>query len=203
MDENYWDTLFRSRDQVFSGAANGVLVSEVADLPPGRALDVGCGEGGDALWLAERGWRVTASDISTVALAKVAAVAGERGLSVGTLHADLSVDPLPGGAFDLVTASFVPFFKANGTGVLRKVVEAVAPGGTLLVTGHYLPEVGDHQGHDGRAVRMSDYFEPADFRPLLGAEWEVVVDEVRPRDRPGPPGTRHTRDTVLRAQRRG
>lgn len=67
-----WDAMYRSRDQVFSGAPNPVLVSEVTGLPPGQALDVGCGEGADALWLARRGWQVTAVDISQVALRRAA-----------------------------------------------------------------------------------------------------------------------------------
>lgn len=67
MDTQHWDEMYRSRSQVFSGAPNGVLVAEITDLPPGRALDVGCGEGADALWLARRGWQVTAVDISETA----------------------------------------------------------------------------------------------------------------------------------------
>ncbi|MGH2694704.1 MAG: class I SAM-dependent methyltransferase, partial [Actinomycetota bacterium] len=77
MDTQFWDEMYRSRDQVFSGAPNGVLVTEVADLPPGQALDVGCGEGADALWLARRGWQVTAVDISQIALQRAAATGAD------------------------------------------------------------------------------------------------------------------------------
>ncbi|MGW0522064.1 class I SAM-dependent methyltransferase [Crossiella sp. NPDC003009] len=201
MDEKYWDTLYREREQVFSGAANGVLVTEVQGRPPGRALDVGAGEGGDALWLAGQGWQVTAADISSVALAKVAAAAQVRGWSVDTLHLDLAVAAPPAAAFDLVTASFLPLFKANGTAPLRALAEAVAPGGTLLVTNHHFDEIGDHEGHDGRVVRMADFYRPADFRPLLDEGWEVVIDELRPRPEPLPPDARHTKDLVFKAVR--
>ncbi|KOG87623.1 SAM-dependent methyltransferase, partial [Streptomyces varsoviensis] len=68
MDARHWDDMYRSRDQVFSGNPNPVLVAEAAGLRPGQALDVGCGEGADAVWLARRGWRVTAVDVSEVAL---------------------------------------------------------------------------------------------------------------------------------------
>lgn len=72
MDAAFWEEMYRGSDQVFSGNPNGVLVAEVADLPPGQALDVGCGEGADALWLAQRGWQVTAVDISWTALRRAA-----------------------------------------------------------------------------------------------------------------------------------
>src|SRR5687768_14452181 len=73
LDAQCWDAKYRGRDRLFSGAPNGVLVAEVADLAPGRALDVGCGEGADALWLARRGWQVTGVDISETALRRAAA----------------------------------------------------------------------------------------------------------------------------------
>jgi SAM-dependent methyltransferase len=75
MDARFWDETYGGRDQVFSGAPNGVLVTEVAELRAGQTLDVGCGEGADALWLARRGWQVTAVDISVAALRRAAAAA--------------------------------------------------------------------------------------------------------------------------------
>ncbi|WP_019813159.1 class I SAM-dependent methyltransferase, partial [Saccharomonospora saliphila] len=69
----FWDDLYDSRDQLFSGAVNGALALEATDLTPGQALDLGCGEGADAIWLARRGWRVTAVDLSRVALRRAAA----------------------------------------------------------------------------------------------------------------------------------
>lgn len=85
MDVQHWDEMYRSCDQVFSGKPNGVLVTETVDLPPGQALDVGCGEGADALFLARRGWQVTAVDISQIALQRATAAA------TGTHHTRDSV----------------------------------------------------------------------------------------------------------------
>jgi 2-polyprenyl-3-methyl-5-hydroxy-6-metoxy-1,4-benzoquinol methylase len=75
MDAQFWDDMYGSRARLFSGNPNGVLVTEVSDMVPGQALDIGCGEGGDALWLARRGWKVTALDISRTALERAAKAA--------------------------------------------------------------------------------------------------------------------------------
>ena len=84
VDRESYDELYRSTQSVWSGRPNRQLVVEAADLPPGTALDAGSGEGGDALWLAERGWRVTAVDFSPVALERAAAVARARGSRTGS-----------------------------------------------------------------------------------------------------------------------
>ncbi|WP_229796335.1 class I SAM-dependent methyltransferase, partial [Saccharothrix coeruleofusca] len=104
----FWEQMYRSRERLFSGAPNGVLVTEVADLPPGQALDVGCGEGGDALWLARRGWRVTAVDISHTALSRAAAAGADVAGRVAWKHGDLTATPPPAGAFDLVSIQYFP-----------------------------------------------------------------------------------------------
>lgn len=101
-----WDERYRSRDQLFSGNPNGVLVAEAAELPPGQALDVGCGEGGDALWLARRGWQVTAVDVSEVALGRAAAAGADVAGRVSWARADLAVTPPPADAYDLVTLQY-------------------------------------------------------------------------------------------------
>ncbi|WP_373466723.1 class I SAM-dependent methyltransferase [Streptomyces umbrinus] len=95
MDAQFWDEMYRSRDQVFSGDPNGVLVTEVTDLPPGQALDVGCGEGADAFWLARRGWQVTAVDISVTALQRAATAAADVEGRVAWTRADLNITPPP------------------------------------------------------------------------------------------------------------
>lgn len=100
----FWESLYGERLQVWSGKVNATLVREVDDVPPGRALDLGCGEGGDALWLAERGWTVTAVDISATAVERARAEATRRGLDVDWQQRDLS-ESLPVGPFDLVSAS--------------------------------------------------------------------------------------------------
>ena len=132
-----WDERYGGADRVWSGRPNAVLVSEVAGLTPARALDLGCGEGGDAIWLAEQGWEVTAADFSEAGLARAAAHAQERGVEVEWRHADLR-EWTPGGEqWDLVTSCFLHLL---GDGMVRATAQmaaAVAPGGTLLVAGHH------------------------------------------------------------------
>ncbi len=102
----FWDDLYGERAQRWSGKVNAPLEQRAADLPPGRALDLGCGEGADALWLAAHGWAVTAVDISATALDRARAEAGRRGLAVDWQRLDLT-ESLPGGPYDLVSAQFL------------------------------------------------------------------------------------------------
>jgi SAM-dependent methyltransferase len=191
MDQQYWDDLYGTRDQLFSGNPNGVLVTEVAGMTPGQALDVGCGEGADAQWLAARGWLVTAVDISRTALERAARLNTDR--RVNWTHADLAVTPPPPDAFDLVSVQYFPLTKANSS--LSGLISAVAPGGTLLVVGHDPADLPPEFDRD-------DYHWPTEIAATLGDEWTVLVDETRPRTVPAPPGTHHARDTVLRAEKR-
>lgn len=196
MDARSWDEMYRSRDQVFSGDPNGVLVAEAADLPPGRALDVGCGEGADALWLARGGWQVTAADVSRTALERAAA-ADTTGRVTWT-RADLAAAPPPAGAFDLVSVQYFPLQKEPDHTALRGLLDAVAPGGTLLFATHDSADLARHGEH---GIDPRDYYRPDDIAGLLGRDWTVLVNETRPRTAPAPAGTRHTRDAVLRARR--
>ncbi|NYH55087.1 SAM-dependent methyltransferase [Nocardiopsis arvandica] len=196
MDARFWDEKYGSSDQVFSGNPNGVLVTEVTGLAPGQALDVGCGEGADALWLARRGWLVTAVDISRVALRRAASA--DTGGRVAWARADLTTIPPPAGAFDLVSVQYLPLPHEPDHAALRGLLSAVAPGGTLLIVGHDLADL--PPGHEG-GFDPSDYYQPADIAELLDEDWAVLVNETRPRTAPAPAGTHHTRDTVLRAQR--
>jgi len=131
-----WDHRYGG-DQMWSGNPNGTLVAEAGGLAPGRALDVGAGEGADALWLAEQGWRVTASDISPRALARVAAEAERRGARVECRHVDANaLDAFEAGGFDLVSAQYASIPRTPDDRAIRNLLDAVAPGGTLLVVGH-------------------------------------------------------------------
>lgn len=195
MDASSWDEMYRSRDQVFSGEPNAVLVTEVSGLPPGRALDVGCGEGADALWLAGRGWQVTAVDISATALTHAAIDAALAGRVTWT-RADLITTPPPVGVFDLVSIHYFPLPHQPDHSALRGLLAGVAPGGTLLFATHDLGDLSPHPGFD-----PSDYYQPNDIAGFLDDSWTIQVNETRPRTAPVPTGTRHTHDTVLRAQR--
>jgi len=150
----FWDERYRSAQQLWSGQPNAQLVAQTAGLTPGDALDVGCGEGADAIWLASQGWTVTAADISAVALERAAAHAAERGDEIaGRIswrQADLfSWDP---GSlqYDLVSAQFMYLPEADLTSLHRRLAAAVRPRGTLLVVLHHPDSMhagGSHAGH--------------------------------------------------------
>jgi thioredoxin reductase/2-polyprenyl-3-methyl-5-hydroxy-6-metoxy-1,4-benzoquinol methylase len=188
--EAAWDERYRSQPEIWSGAPNPVLVAEAAGLPPGTAFDAGAGEGGDACWLAERGWKVTAADISAVALERAAARAGRLGLDITWLHADLTRSPAPQ-TYDLVTAHFLHMPAAERKIVFRHLADAVAPGGTLLIVGHDFGEMTP-------PPHLAELWWPADEpAAMLGEGWTVEVAEVRPRE--DGDTTRH--DAILRARR--
>jgi SAM-dependent methyltransferase len=136
MSEDFWDAHYRANQRVWSGRPNAVLVDVVEPLPPGTALDLGCAEGADAIWLATRGWRVTAADVSPTALKRAEAHAADLGVVVDFQHHDLGLT-FPEGTFDLVSAQYlqspVDLPRAR---VLRRAAAAVAPGGLLLVVEH-------------------------------------------------------------------
>ncbi|MFE3442430.1 class I SAM-dependent methyltransferase [Nocardia sp. NPDC059180] len=195
MDQQFWDEMYGSREQLFSGLPNDVLVAEAGELTPGQALDVGCGEGADARWLAEHGWKVTAVDVSQVALERAAATDPH----VAWSHADLTATPPPPDSFDLVSAHYFPIELEPEHTTIRGLIAAVAPGGTLLVVGHDPADL-PHDHDNGFDPR--DYYQPGQIADLLGQDWTVLVHTARARTRPGPPGTHHTTDIVLRAQRK-
>ncbi|PVZ12941.1 SAM-dependent methyltransferase [Actinomycetospora cinnamomea] len=199
----FWDERYGATERVWSGEPNAVLVQEVADLAPGAALDVGSGEGGDAVWLAHRGWRVTAIDVSRVGLERVAARAQAEGVAdrVTTVPVDLFAEAVPG-EHDLVTMHFMQLPGADRPRLYRAVAGAVAPGGTLLIVGHdpegMPPEAGQHHPADMFATAEEVVGELGDA--LEG--WTVVVAERRGRDAVQPDGRpRFLYDAVLRARR--
>jgi SAM-dependent methyltransferase len=198
MDAQFWDERYRSREMLFSGSPNGVLVTEAAGLPPGRALDVGCGEGADANWLARRGWQVTATDISRVALERAAASCPDLAHRVTWTCADLTVTAPAAGAFDLVSLQYFPLLRQPGHHALRGLLAAVAPGGTFLIVSHDLADLPPEPGH---GITATDYYQPSEVARRLDDTWTIIASETRPRTAPAPAGTHHTHDTVLRAQR--
>ena len=137
---DFWDERYRSKDQIWSGEPNPVLVAVATDLPPGTALDVGCGEGADSIWLAAQGWRVTGTDISIVALERAAAAAATQTDVADRLvweQGDLLTWEPPPARYDLVSAQFVHLPPGERESLHRRLAAAVAPGGTLLVVGHH------------------------------------------------------------------
>jgi SAM-dependent methyltransferase len=134
----FWEARYRDRGRLWSGRPNALLVREASDLPPGTALDLGCGEGADAVWLASRGWQVTGVDISHTALERAAGHAAEAGVTDRTAWERHELgETFPEGAFDLVNAQFLQSPVAlDQQLILRQAAAAVAPGGTLLLVMH-------------------------------------------------------------------
>jgi SAM-dependent methyltransferase len=195
---DFWDERYSGQDQVWSGQPNGALVTETQGLHPGRAVDVGCGEGADALWLAERGWDVTALDVSRVALARAADQARRAGQQVHWLHAGLIEAALPPGSFDLVSAQYPALLRTAAHDAERALLNAVAPGGALLVVHHTPPSKEEAAAH---GFNPDDYVSPANVAALLDGNWHIEVNETRPRHVTGGAGAAHTHDIVLRARR--
>lgn len=173
MDVAGWNALYDERSTIWSGEPNAQLVAEAAGLTPGTALDVGCGEGADAVWLAGRGWQVTATDISSVALDRARAHAASAGVDIAFVEVDLVSDPPAPTTYDLVSAQFFQLPEPPRDTFMRSLGEAVSPGGHLLVVGHH-PDL--HKAHTDRLFGHDEI--TALFSP--GA-WHTVVSEARER----------------------
>ncbi len=194
-------------ERIWSGNPNGTLVTEISGLAPGRALDVGTGEGGDALWLAEQGWSVTASDISQRALHRVAAEAERRGLRVTCHHADANAAGAFQGAFDFVSAQYASIPRTPDARAVHNLLNAVAPGGTLLVVSHDLEPMRapvdtltQSRPFDPDAfVRVDDFAAAIADSP----SWEIEVHGKRPRPAGAASASHHVEDVVLRARNLG
>jgi SAM-dependent methyltransferase len=196
-----WDARYSERDgAMWSGQPNGRLVAEVAGLTPGRALDVGCGEGADAIWLARCGWTVTAIDISDVAVARAREAAKLAGAAVEWVRGDALQAEFPPRSVDLVSMLYPALPKAAGEAAVRTLLDAVRPGGLLLAVYHDLDD--EHHEHmKTRGVDPADYVGAEDLAGLLGDDFTVEMYAVEPRIDP-PPDTPHIADVVLRARRR-
>ncbi len=206
----FWDARYDHQSQMWSGRPNAVLVDEVADLPPGTALDLGCGEGADAVWLARRGWRVTAVDVSRRAIDRGVLLAEAEGVAerIDWQEHDLAAT-FPAGEFDLVSAQFlqspIDFPRDR---ILHTAAAAVAPGGTLLIVGHASPPPGSDSGSGpGHQHPAHAFPDPADTAQAIGLDdertWVLTTCEVRPRSVTAPDGeTAHLSDSIIKASRR-
>nr|WP_308441773.1 FAD-dependent oxidoreductase [Micromonospora gifhornensis] len=190
-----WEQRYQERPAVWSGRPNPQLVAEAAELTPGRALDVGCGEGADAVWLAERGWRVTGVDISKTALQRAAQHAREVGEQVAQriewVHTDLLRGELDEGAYDLVSAQFMHLPPQPRRELYARLAAAVAPGGRLLIVGHHPQDLRStaHRMHYPEMMFTAEQV-AADLDPQ---QFEVLVAQTRPRGAVDPQG----RDIVV------
>lgn len=214
----FWEQRYADAGPVWSGRVNRTLADAVVDLPPGRSLDLGCGEGGDVLWLAERGWLASGIDFSRTAVARAEQAAADRGLPPERVHfiaADLAdwaerpaeVDGSPE-PFDLIAASFLQSpIELPRSRVLQAAAARLATGGHLVLVTHAAPPpwVAEHRGEEhgggasgdgasgGRATGggPKHFHTPESELEVLAldpAGWRVVVAEVREREATSPEG---------------
>lgn len=193
-----WDERYSSKDRVWSGEPNGGLVTEVAGMSTGTVLDIGCGEGADAVWLAQRGWDVTAIDVSGVAITRARQYAESIGAQVHFQAVGLLEAVVDGRTYDLVSAQYPALQKTPGDDAERAMIGAVAPGGALLVIHHADVDKDRSQEH---GFDPDDYVSPADVVALLDDGWRIEVDERRARTVSGGSGAHHANDLVLLARR--
>jgi len=200
----FWDQRYQASGSLWSGHPNPQLLAEAAGLPVGTALDAGCGEGADATWLAGRGWRVTAVDISTVALDRGAAHARELSSELAERitwqQADLLSWEPPPQRYDLVSAQFMQLPAEPRAAFFGRIGTGVSKGGTLLIVGH---SPGDLNTTAPRPPLPELFFTAAEVAERLDpSRWTILVSEARPRrarDPDGQPVTVH--DEVIVAKR--
>ncbi|MFV0634021.1 class I SAM-dependent methyltransferase [Demequina sp.] len=195
-----WEERYQSRPAVWSGQPNQPLVDEIEHITePGTALEVGCGEGADAVWLAGQGWLVTAVDLSRTALARATAHADEAGVAQHITFTDTDLTALltAGETWNLVTSLYT-HPEQGGRWLVETLAPAVAPGGMLLVVGHHPtdPHAADHPDLRDAA------FDAADVADALSRdEWEVSATVRERTTRTADGHERLWRDAVLAARR--
>lgn len=189
--EEHWEEMYSSSEKIWSGKPNFFLAQIASTLEPGKALDLGCGEGGDVIWLAKRGWDATGVDLSTTAINRAREAARSEGIPenrIRLLATDLT-NWQTEDTFDLVSASF---FQAGDVelarvDILRKVSKQVAPGGRLLVVTHGAPPpwAGAEHTHKHHFPSIDEELASLDMDP---DDWETEVAEMRTRHAQAPNG---------------
>lgn len=202
-DQAFWEqlwskTLREQPDKVARRPPNAHLMREVADLPPGRALDAGCGHGAETLWLAARGWRVTAVDFSPAALAQGRSLADAAGPDLASriewIAGDIATWPVEPARYDLVVCLYV-HVAGSVEGMVARMADGVAAGGTLFLVGHR--PIDPSTGAATAAANQVQVSVDAARAALDSRTWELIVAEERPRPIAGS-GV----DAVIRARRR-
>ena len=190
-----WDKRYAAVENLWAVRPNRFLVAEVSELEPGRALDLACGEGQNAIWLASLGWDVTGVDYSEVAIAKARARAEREGVEAAFACADLAEYEPERGAYDLVVVLYLHVPSAQRGSVHAKAAEALAPGGTFLLLGHDLANLTEGVGGPSDPDLLYTADEIA--AELPGLEIEKATTVLRDVDGE----ERDAIDTIVRARR--
>lgn len=195
-----WEERYSSPDRVWSGRPNPQLVAEVEALTPGTALDVGCGEGADTIWLAQRGWSVTGLDFSQAGLDRAAAAATDAGVSDRTTWEQGDIRTWrPTATYDLISCHFMHLLDGGMGDVVPRLADALSPGGTLLVVGHHPDDL--HAGVR-RPSAPGILFTPDHLVPTLDTTRFDVTGEVRQREQVHEGAAVTVQDSVVIARRR-
>jgi len=195
-----WEERYSGPERIWAGRPNAQLEAEITGLTPGSALDVGCGEGGDAIWLAQQGWRVTGADFAANGLARAARHAADAGVAdrIDWWQVDARAFAAGGRTWDLVTTHFMHPPDGGMTEVATRLAEAVAPGGHLLIVGH---APSHHFAAHLTAGQRRAMFVAADLVPSLPADFELLVAEQRGRTVTHDGETVEVHDSTLLARR--
>ncbi|HZE06773.1 MAG TPA: class I SAM-dependent methyltransferase [Solirubrobacteraceae bacterium] len=201
MDSRVWDERYAGSELVWTSEPNRFLVAEIDGLSPARALDLACGEGRNAVWLAQCGWTVTGVDFSAVGLAKAQRLAESRGVRVDWVQADLAGYRPPHHAFELVIVFYLQVAAPMRSPILTAAAEAVAPGGTFLLVAHDLSNI--TEGHGGPQDPGVLYTAEDVVDDLSGSALTIERAERVQRPVATPQGERIALDALVRAYRSG
>ena len=186
-EKDHWEARYAERSRIWSGRVNPWLAEVAGPLTPGRALDLGCGEGADSLWLAEKGWRTVGVDISETALSRAETEAARRGVTDRVEFRQMNLsDAFPEGTFDLVSAQFLQsLVRLDRERIFSAAARAVAPGGTLIIVDHGAAPPWAKHIHDHVFPSVDEVFATID---LPAGQWERVRVDTVEREAIGPDG---------------
>ncbi len=200
MDRQGWNERYAAHDLVWGAEPNRFLAEELAALPAqGRALDLACGEGRNAIWLAKRGWQVTAVDYSSVAVERARRLAREQQIDVEWIEGDVTAVEPSAGAFALVVIAYLHLPPEERRRVLGHAASALAPGGTLFLIGHAVRNLTEGYGGPQRAEVLWDPEVVRSELASLGLAIDRAVHVRRPVETPE--GMREAIDVIVRAER--
>ncbi len=199
MDPSHWNDRYATAEYVWKADPNQFLVAETEGLAPGRALDLACGEGRNAAWLAERGWETTGVDFSDVGIEKGRRLAADRGVEVDWVCADATTWEPPAGGFDLVAVFYLQLPADDRRRAMGVAGRALAPDGTLLVVAH---DTANLTGGVGGPQDPAVLYAPEDvLADLAAAGIDVTVERAETVERPVAGADRPALDCLVRARR--